>query len=360
MALIRPAQPINTIQGSIGGVSFRRKIFYPTPQADAPPLPTPATVHPQARVSIVSAKVASRRRRTPAQHRAAQEARTVAERWRALSEADRQAWVDMAAALQINQRDDSVGLWAAWPLFSAVQRRYALAGMTGPTTPTAGDPLRVDRPWPKPWPSATPGVVNVFWEPVSDPYPPYGSVGCLYASPPRPHTRKATGHRAVFVHAFDPSEPRYVEASIPITVAPPERTPPGAVIDIQASLATPNGEASATSSVQVRFPPPGWGLAAFWWTFLFLGWGGGYELTPDRILRIWHGDYPTGVPDELDLLHPTEKSVGDVLSFLATADYTDTHTVNPFLLARPQSDLPVMPRRKTSPRKPPVLLFART
>lgn len=359
MATIRPAQPVQSIAGRLGGLSFRRSTSIPFPVIDGPPLPTPNTDHPQSRASVVTARATQRKPRTPAQNRAANEARAVAALWRGLTDSDRDEWNVVAAALQLTENPDSIGQWSGWALFSAVHRRYALAGVPGPTTPEFFGNPRVDRPWIKAFAAPTLGTIRVFLEPVSFPYPEPGSIGCLYASPPRPGTRVASARRSAFVASFDPVNAIGYGSAFDVEVAPASLTPPGAIVDLRAVTATSNGQASNLWSGRVKFPATGWGLAGIWWTYSTLASFNGVELTSDRLLHVWSLDYPDGTPDTLDLLHPSEKTVGNVLSFLGGATFTDTRVINAGLLSRPQSDLPVIPKQRRSHASSVLPLFAR-
>lgn len=359
MALVRPAQPIHTIAGSAGGATFRRIHAIPVPAIDGPPLPTPNTAHPQARTSVVLARCGRPSRRTAAQHRAANQARTVAARWRALTPTQQRAWIGKAAALQLTQNPDSIGQWSGWSLWSAVQRRFALAGLDGPDDPDPFTDIRTDRPWVKAFPTTTLGTLRVFLEPVTFPFPPADSVACLYASPPRPATRRASSRREVFVQSFGPADEIAFADAFEVVLADPSRTPPGAIVDLKAATATPAGEATNTWHGRVTFAPDGWTPAGIWWTYSPFGSHNGVELTADRVLHVWDGNYPNGPPDSLDLLHPSEKSIADVLAFMDGAAFTDYRILDATAAARPQSDLPVIPHQRRSHGASVLTLFGR-
>lgn len=360
MAQVRPAQPVSAIYGRLGNVSLRRSRSAPFPVIDAPPLPTPSTAHPTSRISVVSVRRSRRPPRTQAQQRASGEARAVAASWRALSDAQRQAWETKAATLQLTENPATTGQWCGWALYSAVHRRFLLAEATPPTVPDAIAGIRVDRPWIKAWAHTTPGQIRVFWEPVSSPFPPPDSVGCLYASPPHPAARAARSGRARFLAAFDPEFTLPASSALTLTVADPSVTPPGAVYDLKASTATPGGEASATWTGQVKAPPPGWAVAFIWWTWNTFGGGNGIALGADRLLKVWDFDYPTATPATLDVEDPGV-DLSDVLAFLVSNSvFTDTYVVDGSLLSAPASVLPPIRQHRRSHQQGAFSFFAPT
>lgn len=358
MAQARPGPPIVAISGRLGSVSFRQKS---TKAGLTPPEDLPANAYEpdgKARTSVVTLRNRRRSHATPGQVAAADQARRAAAAWRALSEADRQEWIDVAAALQLTDNPESLGELSGWAMFSANRRRFLLTGEPAPDVPQFFGNPRIDRPWVKGWAGPTPGQISLFNDPITPPFPEPGSVACVYASPPRPATRSGKTRREVFVGWFDPRE--FFDPTDPLIFNVPEwgDAPPGYVIDVRAVTAGFCGQTSNLNLTQLRTPPAGKVLAFIAWTSSIFGFAQGIELGADRILRVWSFDYPSGAPSMLDLLNPSPKTIGQVKAFIAGEFGWEVHTIDASHDSAPASGIPAIPRKSQRFRAGALPFFA--
>lgn len=358
MAQGRPRTPIVAISGSLGPLSFRQKS---TKAGLNPPEDLPENAYEpggKGRMAVVQQKNRRPRAMTPARLTAAQQLAQTHRAWRELSDAQRAEWNDAASVLQLTQDEASVGQWSGREMFIANRRRFIQAGESGPDVPDYVDGVRIDRPWLKGWAGPTPGELHLFNDPITSPFPDVGSVGLVYASPPRSATRKGKARREVFRTTFDPNVFFTPADPIEVSVEPWPANGPGSVIDVRAVIAGSSGQTSALHLTQLQSPPAGHVLAFIVWTYTIFGYAQGIELGADRVLKVWSFDYPSGAPDTLDLLNPSPKTIGQVKAFMAARAGWDVHTIDASNDAAPAASIPCIKRHANGYKAQAIPFFS--
>lgn len=360
MAFILPRSPIKSIRGRLGSISFQRhdaKLGL-----DAPDPPPENQYEPFGRGQPCRAltRPAPRPKRSAAQSRAALIARKTEKAWRELSDAERQTWVDAAEVLQLTQNEDTIGQLSAHAMFVASRARWLTAGAVGPDEATTIADVRIDRPWLLAYAGPTPGELHVFQDAITQPFPSNPALVLVYASPPRPVTRKSMRRNAVYRASWlfadrpNPGSPQLIE------IEPWPAAGPGSIIEIKASMTDDDGETSNVQITTAQTAPEGFALAFIAWRFVSLVTESGIELGADRVLRVWSFDYPGGSPAELDLVNPSPKTIGDVRSFMNARSGWDIKTIDSSHNSAPASTIPCIKRQRWTFASGALSFFAST
>jgi hypothetical protein len=324
MARVWPSQPFEAIHGSIGRITIRTSV----------------------RVGVACVKSGNRAPRTALQLTAARAAKRVGELWGAMTDAQRQAWDDLAAQLEYIPDPEVIGRISGFGVYSGHARRWLLLGTTVPNSPTAFGGQIPDPPWWKIYPENPVGRFRLFASPRFTLTPPGDARWLLYAGNARPAAREAYRRderfRVAYTDASIPTES--APALLTVTSTKPFRA--GDWCNFRGVCISDVGWTSRTFGWSVRSLDAGRSVAGIVWTDQILSQGAGIELTAAGLLRVWSFDYPTGVPDELDLAAGGGLTVGDAYGFFSGRFPFDRKLINAGLLSRSWTTLTPFPPRR--------------